>query len=138
MSSDQSFITHFDVSGSALASERARMRLIASNVANVNSTRSPDGGPYKRQFAILESKKTESALNTGVHLREIVTDSSVPRLVFDPEHPDADAQGYVAFPNVDILREVADMKAASMAYQANISVVNSTKQIISHAIDIGR
>ena len=87
---DDRILTHFDVSASALTAERARMRVIASNIANVNSTRSAEGGPYKRQVAILETHKVpHSNLEQGVHVKEIITDTSAPRLVYDPEHPDA-------------------------------------------------
>ena len=132
-------LTHFDVSASGLTSERARMRVIASNIANVNSTRSADGGPYQRQVATLEAHKVpHSNLEQGVHVKEIVTDTSAPRLVYDPEHPDANNQGYVAYPNVNLLKEMTDRKTATMAYQANVTVVNATKQIISRSLDIGR
>ncbi len=133
------FITHFDVSASGLTAERTRMRIIASNIANVNSTNSVEGGPYKRQAAVLESFKVpNSGLEQGVHIKEIVTDTSAPRLVYDPEHPDANAQGYVAYPNVNLVKEVTDMKTATMAYQANITAINATKQVISRSLDIGR
>ena len=136
---DDKILTHFDVSASALTAERARMRVIASNIANVNSTRSAEGGPYKRQVAVLETHKVpHSHLEQGVHVKEIITDTSAPRLVYDPEHPDADTQGYVAYPNVNLLNEMVNMKTATMAYQANVTVVNATKQIISRSLDIGK
>ena len=136
---DDKILTHFDVSASALTAERARMRVIASNIANVNSTRSAEGGPYKRQVAVLETHKVpHSHLEQGVHVKEIITDTSAPRLVYDPEHPDADTQGYVAYPNVNLLNEMVNMKTATMAYKANVTVVNATKQIISRSLDIGK
>jgi flagellar basal-body rod protein FlgC len=114
------------------------MRLIASNIANANTTRSAEGGPYKKRFAVLETHDVEgSAVDKGVHVSQIVTDTIAPRMVYDPEHPDADAEGYVAYPNVDVLQEVADMKTATMAYQANISVLNGTKDMIAAALRIG-
>jgi len=132
-------ISHFDVSASALTAERTRMKAIASNIANVNATRSADGGAYKRQVAILEAQQMPtSGLECGVRVKEIATDSSAPRIVYDPQHPDADADGYVAYPNVDVLKEVTDLKTATMAYQANLTVINATKQIIVRSIDIGR
>lgn len=132
-------INHFDVSASALTAERTRMRLIASNIANVNSTRTEEGGPYKRQFATLQTQPlAESNVEKGVRVERIVTDPTAPRVVFEPEHPDADKEGYVAYPNVNLLKEVTDMKSATMAYQANISVIESQKKIIQRAMDIGR
>ncbi|MBU1864646.1 MAG: flagellar basal body rod protein FlgC [Candidatus Omnitrophica bacterium] len=134
-----SFITHYDVSGSALAAERTRMRTIANNIANINTTRTSQGGPYKRQFAILKAEQTSSSnLEYGVSVDEIMTDSSAPRLVYDPDHPDADSNGYIALPNVDVIQEVTDMKTATMAYQANLTVINATKQIIARSLEIGR
>ncbi len=127
----EEFVSHYDVSASALTAERARMRIIASNVANVNATRSLDGGPYKRQVALLETQQRDgSTLDAGVRIQKIEVDSSPPRLVYEPEHPDANNDGYVAYPNIDLLREVTDMKTATLAYQANISVVEATKKMI--------
>ena len=134
---DDKIISHFDVTASGLSAERARMRLIASNIANANTTRSPEGGPYKKRFAVLETHAVEgSTVDTGVHVERIVTDTMAPRMVYDPEHPDANTEGYVAYPNVDVLQEVADMKTATMAYQANISILNGTKDMISAALRI--
>ncbi len=136
MSNDR-IISHFDVTASALTAERARMRVIASNIANIHTTRTADGGPYKRQFAVLLSKEVEnSPIERGVIVNRVVTDNSPPKLVYDPEHPDADKDGYVAYPNIDLVREVTDMKSATLAYQANVSVLSATKQMISQALKI--
>ncbi len=136
---DDRIISHFDVSASALVAERARMRIVASNIANANTTRSHEGGPYKRHFAILESHPGPTpGLENGVHIKHVMTDTTAPRMVYDPSHPDADKDGYVAYPNVDMLSEVTDMKTATMAYQANISAINATKQMISASLKIGQ
>ena len=133
------FISHFDVNGSALTAERTRMRIISSNIANANVTRTEDGGPYERKFAVLKEKNVpQSKLDIGVTIDEVVTDSAPPRIVYDPAHPDADANGYVSYPNVNVLQEVTDLKTATLAYQANLSAISATKQIISKSLDIGR
>lgn len=134
----EKIISHFDVTASALTAERARMRMIASNIANANTTRSADGGPYKKRFAVLEEHPiADSTIETGVRVGQVVTDTMAPRLVYNPEHPDADDGGYVAYPNVDVLQEVADMKTATMSYQANIAILNGTKEMLSAAMRIG-
>jgi flagellar basal-body rod protein FlgC len=135
---NEKIISHFDVTASALTAERARMRMIASNIANANTTRSADGGPYKKRFAVLEARPiADSNIETGVRVSQVVTDTMAPRLVYNPEHPDADNEGYVAYPNVDVLQEVADMKTATMSYQANIAILNGTKDMLSAAMRIG-
>jgi len=131
-------VSHFDVSASGLTAERARMRVIASNVANANTTRSPEGGPYKKKFAILETQPVpQNSIEKGVRVSHVVTDTMAPRMVFDPQHPDADQEGYVAYPNINVLEEVTSMKTATMAYQANLSILAGTKQMITQAIRIG-
>ncbi len=135
---DDRIISHFDVSASALTAERARMRVIASNVANANTTRSPEGGAYKKKYAILETQPVaNNSLERGVRVSQVVTDTMAPRMVFDPEHPDADQEGYVAYPNINVLDEVTNMKTATMAYQANLSILAGTKQMINQALRIG-
>jgi flagellar basal-body rod protein FlgC len=132
-------LSHFDVSGSALTAERARMRVTASNIANANATRTPEGGPYRRQFAVFETQpEARSSLDFGVRVSEIVEDPGAPRLIYEPNHPDADEHGYVAYPNIDMLREATVLKTASMAYQANLSVINTQKQIIRRSLDIAK
>ncbi len=134
---ENKIISHFDVSASALTAERVRMRLISSNIANVHTTRSPEGGPFQKKLALLQSKSMDgSAINTGVGIAKIATDSSAPKLVYDPAHPDADKGGYVAYPNVDLIKEVADMKTATMAYQANLTMIKGSKQMITGALSI--
>lgn len=134
----EKIISHFDVTASALTAERARMRMIASNIANANTTRSAEGGPYKKRFAVLEEKPiSDSTIETGVRVGQVVTDTMAPRMVYNPEHPDADHDGYVAYPNIDVLQEVADMKTATMSYQANIAILNGTKDMLSAAMRIG-
>ncbi|MCC7369082.1 MAG: flagellar basal body rod protein FlgC [Chloroflexi bacterium] len=138
--------------GSALTAQRLRMDVIASNLANAEATSTPEGGPYKRERVVFEPKlrDTMSKLGEqsssiasgeatgGVVVRAIVKDDEDPRMVLDPTHPDADADGFVAYPNVDLVTEMTDMLSASRSYEANITIVNVAKSMAQRALDIGR
>lgn len=138
--------------GSALTAQRLRMDVVASNLANAEATSTPEGGPYKRERVVFEpalrntmsklgdaSSSIASGANTGgVVVSAIVKDNEDPRLVLDPTHPDADADGFVAYPNVDLVTEMTDMLSASRSYEANITIVNVAKSMAQKALDIGR
>jgi flagellar basal-body rod protein FlgC len=127
------------ISGSGMTAERLRLDLIANNLANVNTTRTAAGGPYQRQTAIF-SETLDSARSRpgGVSVVGIYKDESPPQIVHDPTHPDADENGYVAFPNVNIIHEMVDMITASRAYEANVTSVNAFKGMFLKALEIGR
>ncbi|HDQ25937.1 MAG TPA: flagellar basal body rod protein FlgC [bacterium] len=142
----------FAISASGLTAERLRMDVISNNIANVNTTRTVEGGPYQRQRVIFEPRgekmaflfpaifdrsKTAGQLQ-GVRVTQIIDDTAPPRLVYDPGHPDADKEGYVAMPNVNIVKEMVDMISATRAYEANVTAINSAKQMASKALDILR
>lgn len=144
-----------DISASALTAHRLWLDVIADNLANVNTTRTPEGGPYKRKMVVFESrerlfppslrlsfppspKKVSDFKGEGVRVREIVEDKTPPRLVYDPEHPDANKDGYVAYPNVNVVREMVDMIAASRAYEANLMTINTTRSMFMNALEIIR
>lgn len=138
-----------DVIGSALTAEKTRLNAISSNVANANSTKGLDGkGPYKRKDVVLESvpvpnefgEALDNVQSTNVEVRVAETreDSSPPRKVYNPEHPDADAQGYVAMPNVNPIEEMANMISADRAYQTDVNLFQTTKQMALKALEIGR
>ena len=136
--SEEKFLTHYDVSASALTTERLRMRLIANNIANMNTTRTVEGGPYKRMEAVVQTKMlNKSKFDQGVSVTKVTLDQSPPRLVFDPAHPDANAQGYVGYPNIDMVREAANLKRATMAYDANATVLDAIKKTVDAALRIG-
>ncbi|MDI3543085.1 MAG: flagellar basal-body rod protein FlgC [Candidatus Atribacteria bacterium] len=125
---------NFDVSASALTAERLRMDIISSNVANVDTTRTTGGGPYRRKIVVFEVGK-----EGGVRVNRIQEDSSTPsRLIYQPEHPDANAEGWVEYPNVILVNEMVDMLAATRAYEANVTALNATKTMMSSALNIGR
>ena len=134
------------ISSSGLSAERLRMDTIASNIANVSTTRGENGQPYRRKIAVFEenlvnelNKNEDSSKKLmGVKAVGIIDDESELRRVYDPAHPDADAEGYVLMPNVNILNEMADMIAATRAYEANVTAINSEKSMFMKALEIGR
>lgn len=140
------------ISASGLSAERLRMDVISANIANANSTRSPGGGPYKRQVALLTAQE-DGAANFkkilrrlgkehtepgGVRVAGIVQDPTPAKKVYDPKHPDAGADGYVEFPNVDVMKEMIELISASRAYEANATVLNSSKNMALKTLEIGR
>ncbi|MDR2180615.1 MAG: flagellar basal body rod protein FlgC [Synergistaceae bacterium] len=131
-----------EVAGSALTAHRLWMDSISSNLANINTTRTLDGGPYKRKVPLFAEMldKTIGGYEDigGVRVVEIAEDPTPPRLAYQPEHPDADPNGYVSFPNVNLVREMTDMLVASRAYEANLSVVENAKTMWNGALEIIR
>ncbi|HZO94427.1 MAG TPA: flagellar basal body rod protein FlgC [Candidatus Baltobacteraceae bacterium] len=130
-----------EVSASGLSAERLAMDTIANNIANANTTRTAEGGPFKRQLVVFAQKQDASsasvaaaggdpsASQAGVQVVGIVNDNSPDRLVYDPTHPDADANGYVHMPNVDVVKEMVDMMAASRAYEANVTAIEESRNM---------
>jgi len=137
------------ISASALRAERLRLDAIASNLANANTTRTVEGGPYRRKNVVLATQAVESdfeatirgmseeAARRGVAVVDVVEDRTPPRMVFDPGHPDANPEGYVAYPNVNPVAEMVDLMAATRAYEANVQAVNATKRMNDAALSIG-
>src|SRR5262249_32834181 len=131
-------------SASALAAERTRVEVAASNLANAESTRGPDGQPYRRRDVVLSTAPVESfdamlgkASATGVRVADIVEDRSPFQRRYEPAHPDADENGFVALPNVDVPEQMVDMLSASRAYQANLTAIGLIRDMISRALDLG-
>jgi flagellar basal-body rod protein FlgC len=141
--------TSLAISASALRAERLRLDTIASNLANANTTRTAEGGPYKRRNVVFVSEPLESdfaatieslseqGTREGVRVAEVIEDRTQPRLVFEPGHPDANPEGYVAYPNVNPVAEMVDLMAATRAYEANVQAVNATKRMAEAALSIG-
>lgn len=137
---------NMSINTSGLTAERLRMDTISSNIANVNTTRTEDGGPYRRKVAVFEEHLTREKnqlgekrmASSGVRAVGIFDDpDSLPR-VYKPSHPDADAEGYVEMPNVNVLTEMIDMMASRRAYEANITALNTSKGILMKTLEIGR
>ena len=134
-----------NASASALSAERMRIEVAVSNLANAESTRGADGQPYRRKDVVLASEPTEQfqdllsrANATGVRVAAVLDDQSAPRRRYEPSHPDADSEGYVALPNVDTAEEMVDMLGAARAYQANLTAINLIRDLVQRALDLGR
>jgi flagellar basal-body rod protein FlgC len=135
-----------EISASGLTAERTRMNTIASNLANAQSTRTEEGGPYKRVDPVFEAialdrmrALTPSERSVSmVHVTQIVQDKRPGQMVFSPGHPDANADGYLQYPNVNIVEEMVNMITASRAYEAGISSVEATQKMADSALDLGR
>ncbi len=140
-----------NISASGLSAERLRMDVISSNIANASSTRSVKGGPYRRQVVLLApqnkqesfQKVLQDSLNgqapySGVRVAGIVEDQSPLKRVYDPKHPHASPDGYVEYSNVDVMKEMVELITASRSYEANVTVLNSTKSMFLKTLEIGR
>ena len=145
-----------DISASGLSAERMRMDVTAENLANAETTRGPNGGPYRRKEVVLQTAQGDgfrsalagaignvpgmggSPANGGVQVAGIAQDPAAPRMVYDPGHPDANAQGYVAMPNVNPVTEMVDLISASRAYEANVTAMQTAKAMFSKTFDLLR
>jgi flagellar basal-body rod protein FlgC len=125
-----------DISSSALRAQRTRLDTIAANLANMNTTRNADGKaePYRRRFAVFAPGRPEDVSAPGVRVSEIELDRSEFRKAYEPGHPDADAEGYVRYPNVDLAVEVVNAMEASRAYEANVTAMEVTKAMINSTL----
>ena len=131
-----------EVAGSSLTAHRLWMDTISSNLANINTTRTKDGGPYKRRVPVFSEMLDETIGGYkdigGVRVIGITEDNSAPRMTYQPDHPDANQDGYVAYPNVNLVREMTDMLVASRAYEANLSVVTTGRDMWNGALEVMR
>ena len=133
-----------------MAAQRSRMNSISSNIANINTTRTPEGGPYRRKdvvfTAIPDAKSFGDILSVNdpkadfnrVQVTDVVYDKKAPILKYDPTHPDANEEGYVAFPNVNLMEEMTNMIQATRSYEANVQAIQATKDMALSALEIGR
>ena len=145
-----SMFNAMEISSSGLSAQRTRMKVISSNIANINTTRTPSGGPYRRRdviFGALPAEKNfqEELLSQTVdkgtrHVKVlgVVEDSRAPKLKYDPNHPDANEEGYVSLPNIDIAEEMTNLMISKRSFEANIASINATKNMITNALEIGK
>lgn len=145
------YLSSLDIGASALTAQRLRMDLISQNIANANTTRTENGAPYRRKVAVFEERSSNAPFSDylsksskelisgeGVRVARIVEDTSPFKKMYEPGHPDADANGYVEMPNVDIVTEMVNMISATRAYEANVTSINTSKSLAIKALDIGR
>lgn len=159
------FLSDFDISGYGLSAQRFRMNIISANIANANTTRTSEGGPYQRREVVFRATNFDKALNRelqknnnllkyenplddpflhpdanpaimSVKVDKVIRDDSDFKLKYDPAHPDANTQGYVAYPNINPVIEMADLIEATRAYQANVAAFSSAKSMANSAIDM--
>ncbi len=139
--------TTMKISASALAAQRSRINVVSANVANIETTRTPEGGPYRKQEVVFRTAQKDFAGSLdramgdalqGVEVAEIKASPLPPRMVYDPGHPDAGSDGMVAMPNVNLLEEMVDMMTATKAYEANVTVIKSAKRMALKALEIGK
>ena len=143
------FFKSMAISSSGLSANRLRMNTLSANLANANTTRTEEGGPYRRRDVVFSATPTgspfEDFLNgtngaqlSKVQVVDIHQDTNEPRMVYDPTHADADAEGYVAMPNIQVMTEMVNMLTATRAYEANATAVNEAKQMAMKTLEIGR
>lgn len=144
------FMSGFRISSSGMTAQRMRMNTISSNIANINTTRTPEGGPYRRKDVVFEAMP--DARNFGeilgvnsprsyvqrVQVTDVTSDTKAPLLKYDPTHADANEEGYVALPNINLMEEMTNMIQATRAYEANVSAMQSAKDMALSSLDIGR
>ncbi len=135
------FLSSLDIVGSALTAERYRSDVITQNIANASTTQTEDGGPYQRKQVVFSEREltfseTLSNVQGGVEISEVVENDRDFKMVYDPTHPQADEDGYVAYPNVDTTEEMIDLMAASNAYDANLTVLSVVKEMINKTLDM--
>lgn len=133
-----SLFSIFNVAGSGMAAQSQRLNVVASNLANADSTTSANGQPYKAKQVVFSATPVDSANAQGVRVTAVVEDNSPMKMVYDPKHPMADAQGYVAMPNVNVVDEMVNMISASRAYQNNVDVMNASKTLLLKTLTIGQ
>ena len=145
-----SFLSSFDISASGMTAERQRLDIASENIANSETTRTASGGTYRRKMVVLEEVPSTSfrtrfnsllnrtASKGGVKVTQIIEDQRDLNPVYNPDHPDANEEGYVMMPNVDLVKETVDRMAATRAYEANITAFNAMKLMAQRALDIGK
>jgi flagellar basal-body rod protein FlgC len=141
-----SLFSTLQVSASGMAAQRTRAELLVENMANSETTRTPEGGPYRRKDVVFSSAEQASPFSavfqdevgTGVAVSSVIEDQRDPELRYMPGHPDANAAGYVAFPNMNPAEDMVDLLNSSRSYQANVAAISSVKDMISRSIDILR
>jgi flagellar basal-body rod protein FlgC len=142
------FLESLRTSATGLSAQRLRMNLISSNLANVNTTKTQDGKAYQRKDAVFAAEQPTDFYSTlsqriqqgagGVQVVDIREDSRPPILKYDPNHPDADAKGFVALPNINAVEEMVNMISATRSYEANVTAIKVTKEMATEALEIGR
>jgi flagellar basal-body rod protein FlgC len=144
------FLSGFRISGSGMSAQRSRLNSISSNIANINTTQTPEGGPYRRKDIVFESVPDQASFSDvisvqdnkkdydQVRVADVIYDRKAPLMKFEPNHPDANEDGYVAYPNINLMEEMTNMVQATRSYEANVQAIQHTKDMALSALEIGR
>lgn len=143
------FLTSLQISSSALEAQRMKMNIISSNLANAETTKTTEGGPYRKKIPVLAEKSIESGKNTnfkntleetikGVEVVKVVEDGNNFQMKYDPGHPDANADGFVKVPDINVMEEMVKLLSATRAYEANVTAINAAKSMAQKALTIGK
>ncbi len=144
------FLKGMRISSSGMAAQRMRMNTISSNIANINTTQTPEGGPYRRKDVVFEAMPEAKTFGDiimatdprndmqRVQVTDVISDRKAPLMKYEPDHPDANPDGYVAYPNINLMEEMTNMIQASRAYEANVSTMQAQKDLSLSALEIGR
>lgn len=144
------FLSGFRIGGSGMSAQRQRMNSISSNMANINTTKTPEGGPYRRKDVVFESMPDAKSFGdivgvndpqgdySRVQVTDVVYDKKAPLMKYEPNHPDANDDGFVAYPNINLMEEMTNMLQASRSYEANVQAIQATKDMALSALEIGR
>ena len=144
------FLKGMRISSSGMAAQRMRMNTISSNIANINTTQTPEGGPYRRKDVVFEAMPEAKTFGDiimatdprndmqRVQVTDVISDRKAPLMKYEPDHPDANPEGYVAYPNINLMEEMTNMIQASRAYEANVSTMQAQKDLSLSALEIGR
>jgi flagellar basal-body rod protein FlgC len=143
------FFDAMRISASGLSAQRFRMGIISSNMANANTTRTPEGGPYQRKDPVVEAAPLEPSFRAElenritsraceVRIAGVAVNTRPPVVKYDPQHPDADERGYVGFPNINLIEEMVNMMSAARSYEANVTATTTSREMVQKALEIGR
>ena len=144
------FFTGMRIAGSGMTAQRMRLNTISSNIANIQTTQTPEGGPYRRKEVVLESMPEvknfgDILMSTDpksdfqrVQVTDVISDTKAPLLKYEPDHPDANEEGYVAYPNINLMEEMTNMIQASRSYEANVTALQAAKDMALSSLEIGR
>lgn len=142
------FFTSLKISSSALSAQRLRMNIISSNLANANTTRTPEGGPYRRKDIVVAATPVDNSFKNvldtevsnsirKVNIVNVIEDQRPFRLVYNPQHPDANEEGFVSMPNISVIEEMTNLLSATRSYEANVTAIESIKNMALKALTIG-
>ena len=128
----------FNVAGSGMSAQAQRLNVVSSNIANADSATSPSGQPYKAKQVIFSAVPMTNPGASGVKVDRVIEDKTPPRMMYDPQHPQANEKGYVAMPNVNVIEEMVNMLSATRSYQTNVETMNSAKTLLLKTLTIGQ